>query len=207
MKNVYVPDGLSFLKKINILTPHQYGFRPGISTADAVLKLIESQYESLNNMEYSLNIFVDFSKAFDSVDRSILLRKLQVYGIRGPAYNLLMDYLTNRFQYVSVNGASSSIRSMHHGVPQGSNLGPLLFLVYINDLPTISSNFSSILFADDTTLTFKNQNLSDLETQCNNNLSLFYQWCSSNRLTINTEKTLSNIVANNSIPPDAQPKI
>ena len=169
---------------MNILSPHQYGFRPGFSTADAVLKLVESQYESLNNREYSINVFVDFSKAFDSIDRNILLQKLQVYGVRGPAYQLLTDYLSNRFQCVSVNGASSSMRPVHHGVPQGSNLGPLLFLVYINDLPTISSNFSSILFADDTTLTFKNRNLFELETQCNNNLALFYQWCSSNRLTI-----------------------
>lgn len=194
---------ICFFDQMDILSSCQFGFRSGISTSDAVLDLVEAQYEALNEGYYSLNVFVDFRKAFDTIDRNILLRKLYAYGIRGVAFDLISDYLSNRYQFVSINGASSTVREVNLGVPQGSVLGPLLFLICINDLPNISESFKSVIFADDTTLVFKNSNLSILENICNNELEKFYQWTLSNRLSINVDKTFFNIVTNNHIPTES----
>ena len=140
------------MNKKKILTPKQFGFRKGISTQDGINELLSNIYNSLENNEYTGAVFLDLSKAFDTVSHDILLKKLEHYGIRGLPLMILSSYLTNRKQYVSIDGCKSQKRAISVGVPQGSVLGPLLFLIYINDLPRSLTNLKAILFADDTTL-------------------------------------------------------
>ena len=191
---------ISFLDCSNILSPNQFGFRPGISTSDALLKFMEFQYEALNMKRYSCNIFVDFRKAFDTVNHTILLRKLEAYGIRGPAFHLFENYLKNRRQYVSIENFSSDEITINQGIPQGSILGPLLFLVYVNELPKVSKYFKTILFADDTTFSVQANSIQSLFATSNIELGKFYNWSCANRLSINTEKTYFNIISNRRIP-------
>ena len=187
---------IDYLIEFNILAPEQYGFRPKLSTFEALNQFIEYQYDSLNKKKSCFNIFIDFRKAFDTVDHNILLTKLECYGIRGRALKLITSYLHDRSQYVSISGVSSASLTTNIGIPQGSVLGPLLFLIYINDLPLISEQFKTILFADDTTFSFQSNNLDPVNTICNTELAKFYEWSYTNKLSINTDKTSFNLVSN-----------
>lgn len=186
----------SFLLSSDILNPCQFGFLRGFSTEDAILKHVEHLYEILNSKLNALEIFIDFSKAFDTINFSILLAKLDLYGIKGMALKYFSSFLTDRKQCVRINGVTSSLMSVSQGVPQGSVLGPLLFLLYINEIPNISVNFHPVLFADDTTLTFTARNILDLTSLCNSELVIFLDWASANKLTVNASKTTFNIVSN-----------
>ena len=121
-------------------------FRAKHSTTHAVIHLIDKVVTAIDNSEHTLGIFLDFLKAFDTLDHSILLQKLNHYGIRGRSLEWFTSYLSNRKQYVTVGGHSSTTRSITCGVPQGSILGPLLFLIYINDIAKSSDVLSFILF-------------------------------------------------------------
>ena len=166
------------------------------STADATLKLVENLYQSLNSKIIPINIFVDFSKAFDTLNHSILIQKLFTYGIRGQALNLITNYFINRKQYVSFNNVCSTLRDITIGIPQGSVLGPLLFIIYVNDLLNMSNQYLSILFADDTVLSFKGKDMLHLVNICNYELEKFKTWTIANRLTVNKSKTVYNVVSN-----------
>ena len=137
---------------------------------------------------------LDLKKAFDAVDHEILLNKLKFYGIRGAFNKLIRSYLSERRQYVFVNESRSSLSKVEYGVPQGSILGPLLFLIYINDLSNCTSN-SPRLFADDTWLIFHDHNLSRLEQLCNNELNKVIHWMRVNKLTVNPVKTRALIIS------------
>ena len=187
----------------NLISPHQFGFLKNRSTEDATLKLVETMYQNLNSKLISINIFVDFSKAFDTLNHVILIRKLYRYGIQGQALKLVENYLSNRKQYVNVNNILSSIKSISIGIPQGSVLGPLLFIIYVNDLLNLSNEYSTILFADDTVMSFKGDNISDLITVCNNEIDKFRIWTIANRLTVNKDKTVFNIISNINFDRDA----
>ena len=122
----------------------QYGFRPGRSCEHALLKTQNTLLQSLNNRQVSLLLLIDFSKAFDMVDHAVLLQKLHYYGIRGPALTWLKSYLSNRKKFVSVNISDSNTMEIAYGVSQGYILGPLFFIIYINDIPEIA-NFAKII--------------------------------------------------------------
>ena len=140
----------SFLEKYNIMYNYQFGFRKKHSTEQAILELTDKLKSAIDNKQLTCGLFLDFSKAFDTVNHKILLEKLQKYGIRGVPLQWFTSYLTNRQQYVRINTTDSEMLRMTCGVPQGSTLGPLLFLLYINDMPNCSKKLSFRIFADDT---------------------------------------------------------
>ena len=138
---------------------------------------------------YTVGVFLDLSKAFDTVNHSILCSKLYHYGIRGKAYDWIISYLTNRCQLVSFNGCNSSYKRIVRGVPHGSILGPLLFLIYINDLPLCSDKLQFCLFADDTSILLKSDNIASTINILNKELDVVSTWFCANMLSLNTKKT------------------
>ena len=185
-----------FLKTHNLLSNSQYGFIKNLSTEQAILELQDSVVKSLAKKQYTIGIFLDLTKAFDSLDHCILISKLHHLGIRGLALNWFKNYLSNRKQFTSYLNSTSNSEIITHGVPQGSILGPLLFLVYINDLPDNLVNSKAILYADDTNLIFLDKDLNKLITSINSELPKVQSWFSANKLTINTKKTHSIIFHN-----------
>ena len=141
-----------FLQLNNILYSLQFGFQENHSVDHALVSLTEAVRYTLDNKRFGCGIFIDLQKAFDTVNHKILLSKLEHYGVRGCALEWFRSYLSDRKQYVSVNGSNSNLLSITCGVPQGSVLGPLLFLIYINDLPNASKKLKFYLFADDTNI-------------------------------------------------------
>lgn len=180
---------IKFITKHDLIYPEQYGFLRGRSTEHAMLDIIYRITEAIENKKLTLGIFLDLSKAFDTISHSILINKLTIYGIRGTSSKWFQSYLSNRFQYVHTGRATSSYQSVTAGVPQGSVLGPLLFLLYINDMPAISSILNYILFADDTTGLYSAPTLDDLFLSVNNELEKLDTWFSVNKLLINLKKT------------------
>ena len=133
----------------------QFRLREDHSTNLALLYLVDKISNSLDTGEYVLGLFLDFTKAFDTVNHAILLQKLENLGVRGILLNWFESYLSNRSQYVDHSGISSELKYIHYGVPQGSILGPLLFLLYINDLSYVYSLLFSLLFADDSNMFYQ----------------------------------------------------
>ena len=180
---------LNFWKKYNDFVPTQFEFRENHSTILAIVHLNEPIINDLNNNNNSVcAIFVVLAIAFDTCNHKILLFKLDQYGIRGVANDVIRSYLTNRKQYVSGNGYSSSFLDINIGVPQGSVLGPILFLIYINDLSNCS-NFKTTLYADDSVLTLSHKNVNCLQTMLNFKLIKINAWLKSNQLSLNVNKT------------------
>ena len=180
---------ISFLENNKILFKNQFGFRKQHSTYMALMILLDKIVKALENGEFVVGIYLDFSKAFDTVDHSILLVKLEYYGIRGIALDWFKSYLAGRKQYVTYNGTSSSTKMIKCGVPQGSILGPLLFLLYINDLPNVCKSTNPVLYADDTNLFINGNNLIDLQTAINRELAEISTWLKINKLSLNVKKT------------------
>jgi hypothetical protein len=155
----------------------------------ALLDIIDNITHTLDSKAYSLGIFLDLSKAFDTIDHSILLSKLENYGIRGSALNWFESYLSNRQQSVEINKNVSSLQTITCGVPQGSILGPLLFIIYINDITQVSSLMKFILFADDTNLLLSDCNLANLISKANIEINKISNWLKINKLSLNIKKT------------------
>ena len=180
-----------------LLYTSQYGFRTLHSTELAALELSDKIYLQMDKKETPLAIFLDLSKAFDTIDHSILLNKLQYYGIKNTSFKWFSSYLTNRLQYVQYDGQESDLSTITTGVPQGSILGPLLFIIYMNDIHKVTDKFNFILYADDTSLveplcTFNysvKDNINDISQNINAELDAVYEWLSLNKLSLNIKKT------------------
>ena len=155
----------------------------------AHMLLVDTLIQALQKGEFVIGVFLEFSKVFDTVDHSILLLKLQHYGIRGTALNWFKSYLENRRQYVTYNNIKSEMQEVKCGVPQGSILGPILFLIYINDLVASCKSSIPFLFADDTNLFTSGKNLHEIARQVNDELASICVWLKVNKLSLNVKKT------------------
>ena len=180
---------ISFIQKHNILYRRQFGFRKGFSTSHAIIDFVDKLAKAFEDKLIVVGIFLDLSKAFDCIDHSILLDKLHFYGIRGTALKWFQSYLSGRRQYVCIDNFKSDYRNISVGVPQGSNLGPLLFLIYINDLQYVSDVLSVILFADDTSLFLSGKNVVVINQMINTEMEKVQSWFLANKLQINYTKT------------------
>ena len=180
---------VKFFNMSNIFTNFQFGFRENHNTTHALLTFVEKITHALDTFSHTIGIFLDFSKAFDTINHGILLSKLSHYGIRGKALQWFTSYLSDRFQYVHVNSFDSSMKKIECGVPQGSLLGPLLFIVYINDFYRSSDKLSFILFADDSNLFYSHPDPNTLISTVNDELKNVSQWIYANKLSLNIEKT------------------
>ena len=187
---------LAYLNENCIISSVQFGFQKNKNTVDALIKLTETIYDSLNNKKHAIALFIDLRKAFDTVFHSVLLVKLEKYGVRGLPLLFFKSYLSGRKQFVMDRSVSSNVRDITIGVPQGSILGPILFLIYINDLPNLSQIVKPILFADDTTLLISNYDYNTLIIDLNLEIDKFIKLTCTNRVTINVEKTESLLFTN-----------
>lgn len=181
---------IKFLNKHNILYSLQFGFRKGHNTTQPVVHFLDKIYNALNKAEpeFTIGIFLDLKKAFDTADHTILVDKLRHYGFRGVSNLWFKNYLQGRQQIVSIKGVESSSMEINVGVPQGSVLGPLLFLILINDLPN-AVDFLTLLFADDTTFQLSGKSLPELFAIANLELEKASVWFELNKLTLNASKT------------------
>ena len=178
-----------FLEDNKCLFSRQFGFRNKHSTTHALIDLTETIRKALDDNEFACGVFLDFKKAFDTVNHKILLKKLEHYGVRGHALKWFTSYLTEKRQYTTVNNMDSQIDDISYGAPQGSVLGPLLFLMYINDLNS-AIKFSCIChFADDTNILYRHQSLRKINQRINFDLKNIVEWLRANRIALNTSKT------------------
>ena len=180
---------LKFLNVFSIISPNQFGFRKDCSTNDAILTFVSQIYSAINVDEYFVAIYLDFSKAFDTVNHTILLKKLERIGIRGICLEWFKSYLGDRRQYVFVSGCDSELKNVTMGVPQGGIISPLLFSIYVNDMCNSSNKLSFTHFADDTNLSIQGKNLQELEIVLDEELSRVDEWLCCNRLSLNIGKT------------------
>ena len=178
----------TFLEDHKCIYNLQFGFRKNHSTNHAILSIIEKIQDAIKNNKFAIGIFIDLQKAFDTVNHSILLKKLNHYGIQSITNKWFESYLTNRQQFVSINGHNSDYSITKHGVPQGSVLGPLLFLIYINDLHTCIKNSRTFHFADDTNLLFTPSH-SNFLRKLNVDLKSLNHWLMANKISLNSSKT------------------
>ena len=179
----------NYLDANKIIVDNQYGFRKEHSTYMDLLKMINDITNEQENKNYSQGVFIDLSKAFNTVDHNILIKKMYHYRIRLIVLDWFTNYLCNRKQYVSINNVNSNMLPVACGVPQGSILGSLLFILFINDITSISKLAELIMFADDTkSIFFKHANISELFVNVNNELQKVSKWFKLNKLSLNIKK-------------------
>ena len=179
----------SYMTSNSLLHPSQSGFRPGHSTQDVLLKTVDDWRIALDRGEHVGTVLIDLSKAFDSMDHELLLKKLLSYGIVGNELNWFSNYLTNRQQRVTVDGSYSEWANISKGVPQGSILGPLLFLTFVNDLPKAVETCTVNLYADDTTIYYSNKDPNLVQAAVSADLENIALWIEANGLRMNVAKT------------------
>ena len=180
----------NFIEKNDLLYKGQYGFRSNHSTINAVTQFIFDTTKSLEKKHHTAAVLLDLSKAFDTIKHDILLSKLNHYGVRGLALEWFRNYLSGRQQYVHCNNVDSEVENIStFGVPQGSVLGPLLFIIYINDLHKCLKYSNCVQFADDTTIYVTGESLNDTFKYLNNDLTTLVEWFKANCLSLNLPKT------------------
>lgn len=178
----------NFFTKNNILNECQSGFRSNHSTTTTLLDVSDFILNNINQGKITGALFLDLKKAFDTVNHSLLIQKLHTYGVTGNALQWFTSYLSGRTQSVNINSTLSDFKEIDIGIPQGSILGPLLFIVYVNSLPDCI-NCKCVMYADDTTLLFSASDPNTLQCQMNNNMLKIAQWFENNQLTLNIKKT------------------
>ena len=177
------------LERNNLLEINQGGFRKNHSTMDTIAKFTNDIFDGINNRNITTAVFIDLAKAFDTVNHEILLKKLDFIGIKGNLLKLLKNYLCNRKQSTTVNNRTSKYRNITCGVPQGSILGPLLFLIYVNDLSSVLRKCKYQLYADDTVIYHTCNDINDSKDKLESDLSRFTDWCDGNALTVNIKNS------------------
>ena len=187
----------NFLDTFKCLYELQFGFRSNTSTNHALISITETIREAIDSGSFACGVFIDLQKAFDTVDHNILLSKLYHYGIRGASYQWFKSYLSDRKQFVSINGFNSSPLSVKCGVPQGSILGPLLFLIYINDLHQSIKKSTVHHFADDTNILHINKSYKKLCLNINHDLTCLSNWLRANKLALNVKKNRNSSISFN----------
>ena len=178
-----------FMEQQKILIKNQFGFKKYHSSYMALMIMMDEIIKALNDDDCVVGIFLDFSKAFDTVNHDILLDNFCHYGVRDNALDWFRSYLSGRRQFATYNGVSSSTKTITCGVPQGSILGPLLFLLYINDLYNVCSTSVPLLYADDTNLFYKGKDIDTLVRGINFELGNISTWLKVNKLSLNVKKT------------------
>ena len=182
---------INFIEKNKIFSKSQFGFRKNVSTETALINFIDFVHKGLTDKQNVGAVFMDLSKAFDVMNHDILENKLKHYGFRGNFLNLIMNFTRNRKYFVNVNGLNSVIKNVNIGVPQGSTLGPLLFLLYVNDMINCSTILHFTQFADDTTLGYRSNNLPELQNILEEEVHKVTKWLAANKLLLNVAKTHS----------------
>ena len=193
-----------FVEKNNLLSESQYGFRCKRSPAMALIELTEEVINNINNKMFTVGVFVDLKKAFDTLNHDILIRKMEKYGFRGVVLNWIKSYIKNREQFVQIGDCKSSCRTLICGVPQGSVLGPKLFNLYINDLPKVSSVLKCVLFADDTNIFCSGEDIQQLLEVITKEMSKIQLWFNKNKLSLNLTKTKCMVFGNRKINTEIQ---
>ena len=183
-----------YLDKNRLLFSKQSGFRSLHSVVTCLLNCTNDWYINMDKGQYTAMVFIDLKKAFDTVNHEILLKKLTKYGIIGLENTWFASYLENRMQFCRVNGFPSNVNNINCGVPQGSCLGPLLFLIYINDVPFSLQNSQVTMYADDTTISYSSNNIDDLNDKLNRDLNCLKQWLQGNKLSLDVIKTQAMVV-------------
>ena len=189
LEKIFYKRMVKFVEDKGIFHDNQFGFRSKRNTGQAILSLVEDVTDAIEKNSTTAGVFIDFKKAFDTVNHSILLEKLDHYGIRGIAYNWMSSYLCRRKQYVLYDEYKSGVSDIVCGVPQGSILGSLLFLLYINDICNVSSVLKLILFADDTNLFYSHPDTRVITEVLNCELKKLDVWFKLNKLSLNVKKT------------------
>ena len=198
---------MSYILDANILNTKQFGFQKNKSTYMPLLLLQENITKSIETGKLVCGIYLDLKKAFDTVDHSFLTGKLERYGFAGTSLNLIKSYLTNRYQCVDFNGTKSNLKPVQIGVPQGSILGPLLFLLYINDFPNVSKNITFLQYADDTAIFFESDTADNLQLLIESESLHICNWLMANKLTLNTQKTVFQVYKNSAKAPKLSIKL
>ena len=179
-----------YLTENKILYHKQFGFQSGHSIEHAIVQLVDQILESFEHSKYGLGVFIDLSKAFDIVDHSILLKKLKLYCVTDRNHPWFKNYLSKRKQFIQINEEENTeLETITCGVPLGSILGPLLFLLYVNDLKGATNLLDPIVYADDTNLFLTHKDTSYLSETANLELEIINQWFVSNKLSLNVSKT------------------
>ena len=173
----------------NYLFPEQHGFRPHRSTSTAVFDMLKTVYKNWKDRLFQTCIFIDFSKAFDSIDHQILISKLKLYGLDDNSISIITSYFANRFQQTRVDGHISNTGKVTFGTAQGSILGPLIFIIYVNDLfNMIRDKRDIIMYADDTLLMSSATDIKESVSKCQEMLDTVMLWCDTNKLSVNIKK-------------------